>query len=127
MKLSDFEMEVMQVIWGEGECVAPDIHRKILEERDVSYYSVKTIIDRLEEKGAVQRLRTYGRTILYGPLVDREEVTGPVVRRFIKRMFAGKALPLISHVLADEELSDKDLDRLEAMVARKRKQREDES
>ncbi|MCE2461232.1 MAG: BlaI/MecI/CopY family transcriptional regulator, partial [Pseudomonadales bacterium] len=50
MKLSEFELDVMQQIWRNEECSAPEVHRELGEARDVTYSTVKTIIDRLERK-----------------------------------------------------------------------------
>ncbi|MDJ0836417.1 MAG: BlaI/MecI/CopY family transcriptional regulator [Acidobacteriota bacterium] len=123
MKLSDFELEVMQFFWKEGEAIVPDLHAAIAADRRVSYSTVKTIVDRLEEKGAVKRIRTYGRTILYGPAVTRDKVTRPLVKDFVHRLFNGRVRPMISQVLADEELSLDDLAYLEALIAKKKQQK----
>ena len=50
MKLSDFELEVMQLLWRQGECSAPELHQLIEKNKTVTYSTVKTIIDRLEKK-----------------------------------------------------------------------------
>src|SRR5690554_3582536 len=53
VKLSDLELEVMRLIWRDKEVIAPEIHRELAQERDISYATVKTIINRLEAKKAV--------------------------------------------------------------------------
>ena len=121
MKLSDFELEVMHLFWQEGEVIVPDLHAAIAAERKVSYSTVKTIVDRLEEKGAVKRIRTYGRTILYGAAITQDDISRPLVKDFMHRLFNGSIRPMISHVLADEELSMDDLAFLETVIAKKKK------
>lgn len=121
MNLSNFELEVMRLIWRDKEVIVPDLHRELAQERDISYSTVKTIVDRLEEKGAITRLRTYGRTILYGPAIAEKTLAKPLVNDLLRRLFGGEARPLISHLLKDESLSLDDLAYLEEVIARKRK------
>ena len=121
MNLSNFELEVMRLIWRDKEVIVPDLHKELEGERGVSYSTVKTIVDRLEEKGAITRIRTYGRTILYGPKIQEKELAKPMVSDLIRRLFGGEALPMFSHLLKDENLSLDDLAYLEEMIAKKRK------
>ena len=67
MKLSNFELEVMRLIWRDKEVIVPELHKELEQEKKLSYSTFKTIVDRLEQKGAKERIRTYGRTIFYGP------------------------------------------------------------
>jgi BlaI family transcriptional regulator, penicillinase repressor len=120
VNLSNFELEVMRLIWRDREVIVPDLHRELAELRDISYSTVKTIVDRLEEKGAITRLRTYGRTILYGPAIAEKSLAKPLVNDLMRRLFGGEARPLISHLLKDENLTLDDLSYLEAVIAKKR-------
>lgn len=121
MKLSDFELEVMQIMWEKGPMIATEVHEIIAAKRKVAYSTVKTIIDRLEEKGAVRRARTYGRTILYETVIAREDLTKPLVRSFIDKLFRGNIRPLFSHVLKNDDVTLEDIAYLESMLATKRK------
>jgi BlaI family penicillinase repressor len=121
LNLSKFELEVMRLIWRDKEVIVPDLHKELEAERGISYSTVKTFVDRLEEKGALKRIRTYGRTILYGPKIQEKDLAKPMVRDLIRRLFGGEALPMFSHLLKDENLSLDDLAYLEEMIARKRK------
>ncbi len=120
--LTDFELEVMGHIWNEGEAIAPEVHKKIAAGRPISYSAVKTIFDRLEEKGAIARSRTYGRTILYTPKIRREDAAEPLLRDMVRKMFGGELRPLMSHLAAHDDLSLDDIAYLERLIA-KRKQR----
>lgn len=121
MNLSNLELEVMRLIWRDKEVIVPDLHKELAAERGISYSTVKTIVDRLEEKGAIIRIRTYGRTILYGPKIQEKELARPMVSDLIRRLFGGATLPMFCHLLKDEKLSLDDLACLEEMIAKKRK------
>jgi len=121
VNLSNLELDVMRLIWRDKEVIVPDLHRELEKDRELSYSTVKTIVDRLEEKGAIGRIRTYGRTILYGPLIQEKELAKPMVKDLLRRVFGGEARPMISHLLKDEALSLDDLAYLEKIIAKKRK------
>jgi len=121
VNLSNLELEVMRLIWRDKEAIVPDLHRELERDRELSYSTVKTIVDRLEEKGAIGRIRTYGRTILYGPLIEEGALAKPMVKDLLRRLFGGEARPMISHLLDEAELSAEDLADLERLIARKRK------
>lgn len=121
MELSDFELEVMQLLWESPNSSAPAIHQMIEKKRPVSYSTVKTIIDRLEKKTAVTRSDQQGRTIFYSPLVEKNQLRRPMVKDFINRVFLGKSKPLVAHILQEEELSLDDISYLESLLKQRKK------
>ena len=121
MNLSNLELDVMRLVWRDKEVIVPDLHRELEHDRGLSYSTVKTIVDRLEEKGAIGRIRTYGRTILYGALIEEQTLAKPMVKDLLRRLFGGQARPMISHLLNEAELTSDDLRQLEKLIAQKRK------
>lgn len=126
MKLSDFELEVMQIMWDKAPMIATEVHEVVADRRKVAYSTVKTIIDRLEEKGAVRRCRTYGRTILYEPAITREELTPSLFRSFVEKTYQGELRPLFNHALKAENLTLDDLAYLEKILADKKEEMADD-
>jgi len=125
MKLSEFELDIMQQIWRDEECSAPQVHRR-LESRDVTYSTVKTIIDRLEHKGVLARSRQVGRTIFYQAAVSPGEVQQSMLERFVTHVFAGDRRPMWNYLLREEKLSPEEYRYLEDLLARSRHRREEE-
>lgn len=123
MKLSEFELAVMQQFWEHGELSAPAVHEHLGQARGVTYSTIKTIIDRLEEKSALSRSGQHGRTILYTATIAEEQLQKPMVRDFLKRVFGGNRRPMFAQLLDDEQLSSQDIDYLESLI-RARKQRD---
>ena len=114
----------MRLIWRDREVIVPDLHRELSRDREISYATVKTIVDRLEKKDAIERLRTYGRTILYGPIIEEGSLAKPILKDVLRRLFAGEARPMISHLLKDEALSLEDLRYLEQQISEQRERKE---
>lgn len=122
MELSDFELEVMQIFWDQPKSASPAIHQIIKQKRPVTYSTVKTIIDRLEKKGALTRSDLQGRTIFYSPLVERNQLRKPMIKDFINRVFLGKSQSLAAHILQEEELSLDDVSYLESLLEQRKKE-----
>ena len=117
IRLSEFELDVMTHFWSDKELSAPELYERIGAERGVAYSTVKTIIDRLEEKGAIERIANRGRTIVYAPTIKRERTVKPLVKAFLRRLFGDDLRPLFAQLLQDEKLSGEELEYLRKLVA----------
>ena len=117
IKLSEFELDVMNILWQACIASAPEVHEKIKFDKDVSYSTVKTIIDRLEQKVALTRTEQRGRTIYYAPAIERETISTPLLKGFLKRMFAGDPHKMVAQLLANEQLDNGEIEQLENMLA----------
>jgi BlaI family penicillinase repressor len=116
IRLSEFELDVMNHFWSDRELSAPELFERIGSERGVAYSTVKTIIDRLEQKGAIERVANRGRTIVYSPIIKRERVRKPLVKTFLRRVFGNDLRPLFAQLLQDEKLSAEDLEYLRKLI-----------
>ena len=126
MQLSDFELDVMQVVWERGECSAPQVHEAIRRKRDVAYSTVKTVIDRLERKGALQRARSERGTIFVSAAISSDSVQRTMLDSLISHVFAGDRKPLFNQLIGDDELSASDLEYLERLIAQRREGTDDD-
>lgn len=122
MKLSESESQVLQLFWQQAELSAPQAHKEIEKIRAVSYSTVKTLIDRLEKKGALKRCRTEGRTVFYKAIQEAKKTKKPIVKSLIDRIFGGKPKELAAHIVEQEELSKEDIDYLESILAKKKRE-----
>lgn len=120
MKLSDFELDVMQRFWDEGACSASTIHKWITEDKNVAYTTVKTIVDRLEEKGAIQRQSVEGRSIVYSAAIKKEEISKKLLPDFVRRFFHGNSSQLVAHIIKEDKLSEEDITYLETFLANRK-------
>ena len=117
LRLSEFELDVMSHFWADHELSAPELFERIGGERGVAYSTVKTIVDRLEAKGAIERVANRGRTIVYSPVIKQERVRKPLVKAFLRRLFGDDLRPLFAQLLQDEKLSADELEYLRKLVA----------
>ena len=125
-KLSDFELEVLQLLWRLEKASTPELHRELGEDRDVKYSTVRTIVDRLERKGAIERVAQQGRAMVFRPLLTKSDVSVPMTRKFVERVFDGDSLPLLSHLLDNARLDTDDIAYLESVIARRKSELNDD-
>ena len=124
MRLSDFELAIMNHVWSRHDCTAPDLHEAVSKTRNVTYSTVKTIVDRLERKGALKRIKQVGRTIFYRPAISPADIREPMLDRFVTTVFAGDTLPMVSQLLKNEDLSLEDFKYLENLLNEQRQKAE---
>lgn len=114
-RISDAEHAVMEVLWQRTPQTAADIAQALDDTRNWSLQTVKTLLSRLANKGAVA-YRQDGRRYLYSPILVREDYVGDESRRLVDRLFGGRAAPLIAHLAEHEQLTAEDLAEIERLI-----------
>ena len=116
MKLTDSEWTVMNALWRHSPASTRDVLDTLGHETDWAYTTVKTMLERLVEKGALSSRRRANKN-LYEPRITREEARRTAVRSLLDKAFDGAFGPLLQHIVADEKLSGRDRRELERMLA----------
>ncbi|MCB1582869.1 MAG: BlaI/MecI/CopY family transcriptional regulator [Xanthomonadales bacterium] len=111
----------MQFFWRCSKASAPQVHEAINRDRNVTYSTVKTIIDRLEQKQALKRKDQQGRTIFYSAAISANKLRKPMLNNFIQKVFGGDKKQLINHLLNDEKLSAEDINYLQNLIDKQQK------
>ena len=122
-KISDAEWDVLKPFWEEGPLAARDVYAAVSPEREWSYRTVKTMLSRLVQKGALTYDRV-GNSYLYKSAYSRTEMTQAATGSFIERVFDGALRPFVAHFA--ESISDEELDLLKSEIRaiEKRKKQE---
>lgn len=115
--VSPAEFEVMEALWSaDGPLGAAEVAEKLKNEADWSLKTVKTLLARLTEKGAIAH-QVDGRRYLYRPAISRDDYAKTETRGFVQRLFGGRAAPLVAHLADDRGLSADDIKELEALLS----------
>jgi predicted transcriptional regulator len=117
--LTRFELEIMDLLWRLGEASVRQVCDALSETRRPAYTTVQTIIQRLEQKGAVRRTRKIGNALMFEPAVTRKKAYRRVIDEMLA-LFGGSARPVVAHLLESGQLTLEDLKAVEE-TARKRK------
>jgi len=116
MKLTEAEWTVMQAVWRRSPASARDVLETVGGETRWAYTTVKTLLGRLVEKGALHERRRANQS-LYEPRVSRGEARRSALRGLVERAFGGSLSTLVQHMASEERLSRKDRERLARLLA----------
>lgn len=120
LALTEGEWAIIKVVWEHEPCTAPGVQEALQETIGWSYSTVKTMMDRMVEKGllATERIRNL---ILYRSAITSAQAQSGEVMRTLKRAFDGAMTPMMQFMLKTAKLSEDELDELETAIRRKRK------
>lgn len=113
--LSDAEWTVMNVVWDLGPVTARQVLHEIEGETGWAYSTVKTILERLAEKGVVE-VERQGNAGVFSAALPRETAQQSALRSLLDRAFDGTFGALLQHLVSRERLSRKDREQLAAML-----------
>lgn len=112
--LSRFELQCLRLLWTRGEASMREIHEDLGGRP--TYSTVRKIFERMEQKGAVERIRLDGRAWIYRPAVSPPAVIRREVRRLIDGLFEGEGASLVAHLADTDEVTVEDLREIEARL-----------
>jgi predicted transcriptional regulator len=97
LDLAPLELDCLSVLWPMGEGTVRDIHHVLAATRPRAYTTVMTIMDRLEQKGIVERTRV-GRAYHYRAKLSAEEARLKAVEKIVQGFFDGSPAALAAHL-----------------------------
>jgi BlaI family penicillinase repressor len=121
-RLSKAETRVLEQCWKLGTCSVREILESLPEEEQVAYTTVQTLVYRLEEKGALRKVKKIGNAQLFEPAIDQSEYRSGVVRDLLD-LFGGSPRLLVSNLLESGTITLKDLKALQSAAAGGKKKR----
>jgi predicted transcriptional regulator len=117
-KLPPRERQIVDLLYQRGQMAVADICEALPDQPSGS--AIRTMLKRLEDKGYVRR-HDSDRGYMFSPVVSdqvaRKTALSEVVRVFFNGSVAGAASALLG---MSDRLEGKELDELEAMIARAR-------
>ncbi len=117
VKLTKFELEIMGALWELGSASVREIQERLPERKRPAYTTVQTIIYRLEEKGALRRVKKVGNAHIFEPVVTRKAAHRRVVDELLD-FFGGSPRSLVAQFVEAGRLTLDDLREMEEVLAR---------
>lgn len=121
--LSKGEMEVARSLWDIGPATVRQIHELVSESREIDFSTVQTYLRRLEKKGYVNS-KLDGRIRVYAARTKARTVIRETVDDLVDRLFGGKAMPLMRHLIEDRDIQTEELTELRDLIERLEKERQ---
>lgn len=115
MQISEAESVVMDVLWRTHPLGAEDVVLALADRQDWQEATIKTLLNRLLNKGAISAAKE-GRRYLYSPLLRREDWVLEESRGLLDRLFDGRVAPLVAHFSEQRKLSRKDIAELRKLL-----------
>ena len=115
MPISDAEAQVMQVLWERHPRSADEVVAALAASTDWAEPTVKTLLNRLLNKDAIDAVRD-GRRYLYSPVLAREPWVAQQSEGLLERLFGGRIAPLVAHFSARGRLSEADIAQLRKLL-----------
>ena len=116
--LTDREAEFMHVLWERGPSTVAEVQAELADE--LAYTTVLTILRNLEAKGYVGH-DAEGRAHRYTPLVAQDAARRSALTHLAAKLFKGSPHLLLTHMVADGELTDAEVNSIRQLLAERGK------
>jgi BlaI family penicillinase repressor len=113
VRFSKAETRILEQYWKLGTCSVREILDSLPEDERVAYTTVQTLVYRLEQKGALRKVKKIGNAQLFEPAIDQSEYRSGLIRDLLD-LFGGSPRLLVSNLLEKGEITLKDLKGLQS-------------
>ncbi len=114
-RLSKLELMIMDALWTHGPSSIREIQDRFPDEDPQAYTTVQTMVNRLEAKKAVARMKKIGSAHIYDALLSRKLVQRRLIDEFIS-MFGGRPQPIMTRFIETGKLTLEDIQHAEKLV-----------
>ncbi|NQV31378.1 MAG: BlaI/MecI/CopY family transcriptional regulator [Phycisphaeraceae bacterium] len=121
MKLTDTEWQIMNCLWERYPATARGISERLPKEVKWAYTTIRTLLSRLVDKGAVREYKQ-GITSQYEPVLKQEDAQRSAFKTLLNQAFDGAFGPMLHFLVNDQSLTDTQRQALaEALEAQSKK------
>ena len=117
-RLSKAETRILEQFWRLGTASVREVLESLPQDEQAAYTTIQTLVYRLEEKGALRKVKKIGNAQLFEPAIDEKQFRSRIVRDLLD-LFGGSPRLLVSNLIETGAITLKDLKALEN--ARKKK------
>jgi BlaI family penicillinase repressor len=120
VRISASEWQVMSLAWERTPVTAAEIVETLSQRNAWHPRTIRTLVDRLVQKGALQAVRD-GKRFLYTPKVSRETCVRQESQSFLERVFGGEQALMLLHLVKESDLSKEEIRELRRLLSEKEK------
>lgn len=115
--IGDQELALLRHVAERGPVTVGEVADSYGVEKGLSRSTVLTMMERLREKGRLERKKREGVFHYFSP-VPSSELMHDVVESFVERTLAGSVSPVVNYLAERSEVSAEELADLERLVAK---------
>jgi len=108
-KPTESELEILQVIWKNGQCTVREVHEELAKNKDAGYTTTLKLMQIMSEKGLVER-DTTAKTHLYKTLITRQQAQNTALDKILDTVFKGSTADLVIQALGQHRASKDEID-----------------
>jgi BlaI family penicillinase repressor len=118
VNISDAEWEVMQVVWELRRATAADVIERLTPKNSWSHRTVRTLLARLVDKGALATEEN-GNRYIYKAVLSRGRCVREAGRSFLDKVFGGDPTELLVHFVQNSRISADEAAQLKRLLDEK--------
>jgi BlaI family penicillinase repressor len=114
-QISDAEWRVMHEVWQEPTVTSQQMIERLQETMDWSAGTIKTLLHRLVQKGALDFQRK-GNRYLYRALVSEANCIDLASNQMLHTIFKGRPVPMLAYMVQSARLSGDEVKSLRSLL-----------
>jgi len=107
-RLSNLEMQIMESLWTGGELSVREIQEAFPAKKRPAYSTVLTMVQRLEAKKAVRRVKKIATAFIFEAAIPRDAARRRLIDDFLA-VFGGETQPIMTHLIEAGKLTLEDV------------------
>ena len=121
-KITEAEWPIMNILWSKQTATAAEIVAQITSKQDKSMRTIKTLIRRLIQKGAVGFTvdAKDSRVYHYYPLIAQQKAQDEKKQTLLNVVFENDSAKLLAQFIGSSRLSNREIEKLEALLQQKK-------
>jgi predicted transcriptional regulator len=112
VRLTKIELAIMDAFWRLGVASVREIQDTFQSKKRPAYTTIQTVVYRLEEKGALRKVKKVGNAYVFEPAVTRDATHRRLIDDLLD-LLDGSTRPLMAHLVDSGRLSLDDLREIE--------------
>ncbi len=112
----ELELSILKIVRELGRATVREVYERL---ESGSYTTIMTVMSRLSDKDELTRVKE-GKQYLYWISTKNESSSKSILKRIQDKIFGGKSTALVSYLLADETITDEDLNEIENLIQKRR-------
>ena len=115
IEFSRQETKILEEFWKHGRLSIREIQESFPKKQRPPYTTVQTLVYRMEEKGALRRIRKIGNAHVFEATVSREQARGHAIEDLLS-LFGGRAQTVLAHLVESGKLTRDDIRETEKLI-----------
>lgn len=108
------ELELLSLLWEHGGLSLSEVHEKL--GRDVGYTTVQTRLNRLVDKGWIEKAKAGRQPTRYAAVIEPDSVRETQLEDFVEKVAPGSVVPLVAHLVQGASLTSEELAELKKLI-----------